>query len=62
MQSKKHWNSVYSAKPADSVSWYQAHAEFGEPFVLLGHEEETHHTPSGGIQKFVYCCCRKTAS
>ena len=38
------------------------HAEFGEPFILLGHEEESHHTPGGSEQKFVYCFCRKVAS
>jgi 2-polyprenyl-3-methyl-5-hydroxy-6-metoxy-1,4-benzoquinol methylase len=37
----------------------ELHAEFGETFELLGHERETHHTPSGGEQKFVYCFCRK---
>jgi len=35
------------------------HAEFGEAFVLVGHENETHHTPSGAVQQFVYCYCRK---
>jgi SAM-dependent methyltransferase len=38
------------------------HAEFGEPFQLLGHEQESHHTPAGKEQKFVYCFCRRTAS
>ncbi len=33
------------------------HAEFGAPFRLLGHETETHHTPTGGEQEFVYCYC-----
>ncbi len=37
----------------------QLHAEFGEPFVLIRHHKEEHHTPSGLIQKFVYCYCRK---
>lgn len=27
MESKSHWEKVYSAKPATSVSWYQEHAE-----------------------------------
>ncbi len=27
MQSKKHWEHVYSSKPTDAVSWYQEHAE-----------------------------------
>jgi len=35
------------------------HAEFGEAFVLLKHEEQMHHTPFGIDQKFVYCMCRK---
>ncbi|HQT26777.1 MAG TPA: class I SAM-dependent methyltransferase [Burkholderiales bacterium] len=38
------------------------HSEFGEPFMLLGHQKEEHHTPSGGIQNFIYCYCKKTAS
>ncbi|MBW8371322.1 MAG: class I SAM-dependent methyltransferase [Thiobacillus sp.] len=33
------------------------HAEFGAPFQLLRHETETHHTPSGQDQDFVYCYC-----
>jgi len=37
----------------------ELHAEFGEPFLLLGHEKESHHTPGGIEQKFVYCFCRK---
>ncbi|WP_321917045.1 class I SAM-dependent methyltransferase [Paraburkholderia sp. J11-2] len=36
------------------------HAEFGAPFTLLRQEREEHHTPSGGIQRFIYCLCRKT--
>lgn len=35
------------------------HAEFGDAFQLLGHEQEVHHTPSGVVQQFVYCYCRK---
>lgn len=35
------------------------HAEFGVPFTLLRQEREEHHTPSGGIQRFIYCLCRK---
>jgi SAM-dependent methyltransferase len=38
------------------------HAEFGAPFQLLGHERETHRTPAGSAQKFVYCFCRKLPS
>lgn len=38
----------------------ELHAEFGEPFVLLKHEKESHQTPSGARQAFIYCFCRKT--
>ncbi len=27
MQSKEHWERVYSSKPTDGVSWFQEHAE-----------------------------------
>jgi SAM-dependent methyltransferase len=37
------------------------HAEFGQPFELLKHEKEAHHTPFGTVQKFVYCYCRKAS-
>jgi SAM-dependent methyltransferase len=33
------------------------HAEFGAPFRLLRHQTETHHTPAGQEQDFVYCYC-----
>ena len=35
------------------------HAEFGDAFLLAGHEKEAHHTPVGAVQQFVYCYCRK---
>lgn len=35
------------------------HAEFGDAFLLVEHEKETHRTPSGNVQQFVYCYCRK---
>lgn len=38
------------------------HAEFGGAFQLVEHEKEAHHTPSGTIQQFVYCYCRKVHS
>ena len=34
------------------------HSEFGDPFTLLGHEKEMHHTPFGTEQSFIYCYCR----
>ena len=33
------------------------HAQFGGAFELLEHLNESHHTPSGAIQQFVYCHC-----
>ena len=27
MQSKEHWEQIYSTKPTNSVSWFQEHAE-----------------------------------
>ncbi len=38
------------------------HDEFGQAFLLIGHEKEAHHTPSGTVQQFVYCYCRKVNS
>ena len=35
------------------------HDEFGDAFLLVEHEKEVHHTPSGAVQQFVYCYCRK---
>jgi SAM-dependent methyltransferase len=40
----------------------ELHAEFGAPFRLVHHERESHRTPAGTIQQFVYCYCRKTSS
>lgn len=37
----------------------ELHAEFGEAFSLLTHEEHLHHTPFGTDQQFIYCLCRK---
>lgn len=35
------------------------HDQFGKSFELLSHVEETHETPFGTSQEFVYCYCRK---
>lgn len=40
----------------------ELHDQFGEPFVLLNHCKEEHHTPSGTVQSFVYCYCRRVGS
>jgi len=34
------------------------HAEFGASFQKVGSAIETHSTPWGATQQFVYCCCR----
>jgi len=48
-----------SGLPVKRYSADKLHAEFGEPFQLLGHKKESHLTPGGIEQKFVYCFCRK---
>src|SRR5262245_13120428 len=35
------------------------HAAFGAAFRMLEHREETHQTPAGAEQEFVYCLCAK---
>ena len=40
----------------------ELHDEFGAAFTLLKHQREEHHTPSGMVQKFVYCYCRRVGS
>lgn len=52
--------TMCSGLPVQRYSADELHSEFGEPFLLLGHEKESHHTPAGREQKFVYCFCRKT--
>lgn len=49
-----------SGLPVMRYSAAQLHSEFGEPFILLGHQKESHHTPGGKEQKFVYCFCKRS--
>lgn len=35
------------------------HSEFGKGFEVVDSTSETHHTPFGTEQKFIYCYCRK---
>lgn len=51
-----------SGLPVMRYSAEELHAEFGQQFQLLRHERESHRTPGGNEQKFVYCVCRKVAS
>jgi SAM-dependent methyltransferase len=48
-----------SGLPVMRFSAAQLHGEFGGSFQLLGHERESHHTPAGAEQKFLYCFCRR---
>lgn len=48
-----------SGLPVARYSPEHLHSEFGESFVLVSNEKEEHHTPSGKVQKFVYCYCRR---
>jgi SAM-dependent methyltransferase len=38
------------------------HDTFGAAFELLDHREEAHITPSGAVQPFVYCYCKRLPS
>ncbi len=51
-----------SGLPVMRYSADELHAQFGESFALLNHQKETHHTPSGTEQQFVYCYCRRINS
>lgn len=51
-----------SGLPVQRYSAEGIHTEFGLPFEMLGHEKESHKTPFGTEQKFVYCYCRRVAS
>lgn len=50
--------SQCSGLPAMRYTAEALHAEFGEPFQLLRHTRETHRTPGGNEQKFIYCLLR----
>lgn len=47
-----------SGLPVQRYSPDALHAEFGSPFKLLNHYKETHKTPWGSEQAFIYCYCR----
>ena len=48
-----------SGLPVARYSAQGLHAQFGNPFTLLRQQREEHHTPSGTVQQFIYCLCRK---
>jgi SAM-dependent methyltransferase len=47
-----------SGLPVVRYSAEGIHAQFGGEFSKVGSGEETHHTPWGSEQEFVYCYCR----
>lgn len=51
-----------SGLPVMRYAANELHAQFGGAFALVKHVKETHCTPSGSVQQFVYCYCRVDAS
>ena len=51
-----------SGLPVMHYSADELHDQFGAAFQLLDHCEEKHRTPSGAVQQFVYCYCRRINS
>lgn len=47
-----------SGLPVVRYSPDQLHDEFGPAFRLVEHASETHRTPFGTEQRFIYCYCR----
>lgn len=47
-----------SGLPVMRYAASELHAQFGEAFTLVKHVKESHHTPTGNVQQFVYCYCR----
>jgi ubiquinone/menaquinone biosynthesis C-methylase UbiE len=47
-----------SGLPIQRYDAESLHGQFGEPFILLGHEYENHKTPFGTHQNFIYCYWR----
>jgi SAM-dependent methyltransferase len=47
-----------SGLPVQRYDAESLHGQFGEPFILLGHEYESHKTPFGAHQNFIYCYWR----
>lgn len=47
-----------SGLPVVRYSPTELHAQFGGGFELVHHDRESHMTPFGKIQNFIYCLCR----
>lgn len=50
-----------SGLPVARYSPEALHAAFGEAFTLVARERESHETPSGASQSFIYCAFRRAA-
>lgn len=50
-----------SGLPVSRYDALELHGTFGEPFQLMDSSMEVHTTPSGALQQFVYCFCRRRA-
>lgn len=48
-----------SGLPVARYAPEQLHSEFGPSFELVAHTSESHKTPWGSVQHFVYCHCLK---
>jgi ubiquinone/menaquinone biosynthesis C-methylase UbiE len=53
--------SQCSGLPVMCYSPEELHAEIGQTFTLLKQESEDHQTPSGTVQKFIYCFFQRVA-
>jgi SAM-dependent methyltransferase len=53
--------SQCSGLPVVRYSPSALHAEFGSDFALVKHQREEHRTPTGALQRFVYCQFRRNA-
>lgn len=51
-----------SGLPVMRYTAEELHSEFGQPFQLIDHKKESHYTPNGSEQKFVYCLCNKAGT
>lgn len=51
-----------SGLPVMRYAASELHEQFGDAFTLVKHVKDAHRTPSGTVQKFVYCYCRVHAS
>lgn len=51
-----------SGLPVMRYSADELYSEFGQSFKLIDQRRESHHTPNGADQKFIYCLCKMVDS